>query len=90
LIVQNFTPEARKANPTLVDLLGRIAKPKKATPAEIALARLLRRSREDLRRYPTPSKSFRNKYVAADQGKVVVARQGAKSSSQFSVPSSQE
>ena len=36
-----FTPEARKANQTLVDLLGRIAGPKKATPAQIALAWLL-------------------------------------------------
>ena len=33
-----FTPEARKANRTLVDLLGEIAKRKKATPAQIALA----------------------------------------------------
>jgi aryl-alcohol dehydrogenase-like predicted oxidoreductase len=36
-----FTPEARKANRALVDLLGAIAKSKKATPAEIALAWLL-------------------------------------------------
>lgn len=36
-----FTPEARKANQTLVDLLGRIGKQKKATPAQIALAWLL-------------------------------------------------
>jgi aryl-alcohol dehydrogenase-like predicted oxidoreductase len=36
-----FTPEARKANQALVDLLGVIAKPKKATPAQIALAWLL-------------------------------------------------
>jgi len=36
-----FTPEARKANQGLVDLLGEIAKRKKATPAEIALAWLL-------------------------------------------------
>jgi aryl-alcohol dehydrogenase-like predicted oxidoreductase len=36
-----FTPEARKANQALVDLLGRIAAPKKATPAQIALAWLL-------------------------------------------------
>jgi len=38
-----FTPEARKANRTLVDLLGRIAGRKKATPAQIALAWLLAR-----------------------------------------------
>ena len=36
-----FTPEARKANRTLVDLLGEIAKRKNATPAQIALAWLL-------------------------------------------------
>lgn len=36
-----FTPEARKANRALVDLLGRIAERKKATLAEIALAWLL-------------------------------------------------
>jgi aryl-alcohol dehydrogenase-like predicted oxidoreductase len=36
-----FTPEARKANRALVDLLGEIAKRKNATPAHIALAWLL-------------------------------------------------
>jgi aryl-alcohol dehydrogenase-like predicted oxidoreductase len=36
-----FTPEARKANQALVHLLGEIAKRKKATPAQIALAWLL-------------------------------------------------
>ena len=36
-----FTPEARKANQSLVDLLGEIATRKKATPAQIALAWLL-------------------------------------------------
>jgi aryl-alcohol dehydrogenase-like predicted oxidoreductase len=36
-----FTPEARKANQALVDLLGEIAKRKKAPPAQIALAWLL-------------------------------------------------
>ena len=36
-----FTSEARKANRALVDLLGDIAKRKKATPAQIALAWLL-------------------------------------------------
>jgi aryl-alcohol dehydrogenase-like predicted oxidoreductase len=39
--VPRFTPEARKANQSLVDLLGQIAKPKNATPAQIALAWLL-------------------------------------------------
>jgi aryl-alcohol dehydrogenase-like predicted oxidoreductase len=40
-IVPRFTPEARKANRALVDLLGQIAARKKATPAQIALAWLL-------------------------------------------------
>jgi len=40
-IVPRFTPEARKANQALVDLLKRIAERKKATPAQIALAWLL-------------------------------------------------
>jgi aryl-alcohol dehydrogenase-like predicted oxidoreductase len=39
--VPRFTPEARKANQALVDLLGSIAERKKATPAQIALAWLL-------------------------------------------------
>jgi aryl-alcohol dehydrogenase-like predicted oxidoreductase len=40
-IVPRFTPEARKANQAMVDLLGTIAKRKNATPAQIALAWLL-------------------------------------------------
>ena len=40
-IVPRFTPEARKANQTVVDLLKRIAEQKNATPAQIALAWLL-------------------------------------------------
>ena len=36
-----FTPEARKANQALVDLLRKIGERKKATPAQIALAWLL-------------------------------------------------
>jgi len=36
-----FTPEARKSNQALVDLLGKLAERKKATPAQIALAWLL-------------------------------------------------
>jgi len=41
--VPRFTPEARKANRALVDLLGNIAHRKQATPAQIALAWLLTR-----------------------------------------------
>jgi aryl-alcohol dehydrogenase-like predicted oxidoreductase len=40
-MLPRFTPEALKANQALVDLLGQIAKRKKATPAQIALAWLL-------------------------------------------------
>jgi aryl-alcohol dehydrogenase-like predicted oxidoreductase len=40
-VVPRFSPEARKANRTLVDLLGKIAAVKKVTPAQIALAWLL-------------------------------------------------
>src|SRR5881409_64682 len=40
-IVPRFTPENRKANLALIDLLARIAGRKKATPAQIALAWLL-------------------------------------------------
>jgi aryl-alcohol dehydrogenase-like predicted oxidoreductase len=40
-IVPRFTPEARKANQALVDLLSRVAERKKATSAQIALAWLL-------------------------------------------------
>jgi aryl-alcohol dehydrogenase-like predicted oxidoreductase len=40
-----FTPEARKANQALIDLLGTIAGRKKATPAQIALAWLLAQRR---------------------------------------------
>jgi aryl-alcohol dehydrogenase-like predicted oxidoreductase len=39
--IPRFTPEARKANQALVDLLGTIAARKHATPAQIALAWLL-------------------------------------------------
>jgi aryl-alcohol dehydrogenase-like predicted oxidoreductase len=39
--IPRFTPEARKANQAVVDLLGSIAAQKKATPAQIALAWLL-------------------------------------------------
>jgi aryl-alcohol dehydrogenase-like predicted oxidoreductase len=39
--IPRFAPEARKANQALVDLLGRIAGRKGATPAQVALAWLL-------------------------------------------------
>ncbi len=41
MIVPRFTPEARKANQALVDLLSEIGARKQATPAQIALAWLL-------------------------------------------------
>jgi aryl-alcohol dehydrogenase-like predicted oxidoreductase len=39
--VPRFTPENRKANQSLVDLIGKFAHEKKATPAQIALAWVL-------------------------------------------------
>src|SRR5438876_3443576 len=42
-LVPRFTPEARKANQALVDLLGTIAAERKATRAQVALAWLLAR-----------------------------------------------
>jgi aryl-alcohol dehydrogenase-like predicted oxidoreductase len=42
-IVPRFTPDARKANQALVELLSRVAEQKHATPAQIALAWLLAR-----------------------------------------------
>lgn len=39
--VPRFSPEARKANQPLVDLIGEFAAQKKATPAQIALAWVL-------------------------------------------------
>jgi aryl-alcohol dehydrogenase-like predicted oxidoreductase len=41
LMVPRFSPEARQANQGLVELLGKVAKQKNATPAQIALAWLL-------------------------------------------------
>ncbi|MGH9801563.1 MAG: aldo/keto reductase, partial [Blastocatellia bacterium] len=40
-IVPRFTPEARKANQAVVDLIGKVAERKNATPAQIALAWVL-------------------------------------------------
>src|SRR5690348_7390921 len=40
-IVPRFTPEARKANQTIVDVVRKLAAKKQATPAQIALAWLL-------------------------------------------------
>ena len=40
-VVPRFTPEARKTNQALVDLLRKVAERKKATPAQVALAWLL-------------------------------------------------
>src|SRR5262249_22825231 len=39
--IPRFTPENRKANQALVDMLDRFAQQKKATPAQIALAWVL-------------------------------------------------
>jgi aryl-alcohol dehydrogenase-like predicted oxidoreductase len=40
-IVPRFSPENRKANRAMVDLIGKFAQQKKATPAQVALAWLL-------------------------------------------------
>ena len=40
-IVPRFSPEARKANQSIIELLDKIAKQKNATPAQVALAWLL-------------------------------------------------
>ncbi|MGH9726088.1 MAG: aldo/keto reductase, partial [Candidatus Acidiferrales bacterium] len=40
-IVPRFAPENRKANQALVDLIGKFAQQRNATPAQIALAWLL-------------------------------------------------
>jgi len=40
-VVPRFTPENRKTNQAMVDLIGKFAKQKKATPAQIALAWVL-------------------------------------------------
>jgi aryl-alcohol dehydrogenase-like predicted oxidoreductase len=40
-IVPRFTPENRKANQAVVDLLSKVAEQKKATPAQVALAWIL-------------------------------------------------
>jgi aryl-alcohol dehydrogenase-like predicted oxidoreductase len=42
-VIPRFTPEARKANQAMVDLLAAIGERKQATPAQIALAWLLAR-----------------------------------------------
>jgi len=40
-VVPRFAPDARKANQTLIDVLGKLAADKNATPAQLALAWLL-------------------------------------------------
>jgi len=54
-IVPRFSPANRKANQALVDLIGKFAQQKKATPAQIALAWLLPRSRGSFRSLVRPS-----------------------------------
>jgi aryl-alcohol dehydrogenase-like predicted oxidoreductase len=44
-VIPRFTPEAREANQTIVDVLRNIAEKKQATPAQIALAWLLAQKR---------------------------------------------
>jgi len=42
-VVPRFTPEARKANQGLIDVLGELARRRKVTPAQLALAWILSR-----------------------------------------------
>lgn len=56
-----FTPEARKANQALVDLLGKIAEQKKATSAQIALAWLLAQKPQKLWIVPIPGTTKLNR-----------------------------
>ena len=56
-IVPRFTPAARQANQALVDLLKQLAKTKKATPAQIALAWLLAQNHGSFRSPAPPSSS---------------------------------
>ena len=66
-----FTPEALKANQALVDLLGRIAARKQATPAQIALAWLrLAQKPWIMRRSPVPQAagSLRGKHRGSFDG----------------------
>jgi aryl-alcohol dehydrogenase-like predicted oxidoreductase len=53
-IVPRFTPEARKANQSMVDFVKKIAERKKATPAQIALAWLLAQKHQKLSIVPIP------------------------------------
>jgi aryl-alcohol dehydrogenase-like predicted oxidoreductase len=50
-----FTAENRKANQAMVELLGRIAERKKATPAQVAIAWLFSRSRGSSRSPAPPN-----------------------------------
>ena len=67
-----FTPKAIKVNQALIDLLGRIAKRKNATPAQIALAWLLARKPWIV---PIPG-TKRRKYLQENIGALNVALTG--------------
>ena len=59
-----FSPEARKANQALVDLIGEFAAQKKATSAQIALAWCLPRNL-GLRRFREPQNCMDSKKILA-------------------------
>jgi aryl-alcohol dehydrogenase-like predicted oxidoreductase len=66
--VPRFSPENRKTNQALVDLLGKFAQQKKATPAQLALAWLLAKKKSliaspDMRQERTNRGLFRTKGV---------------------------
>jgi len=67
--IPRFTPENRKANLALVDLVTRIAEQKKVTPAQVALAWLLHKGQDIV---PIPG-TKRRKYLEENLGAAVVS-----------------
>ncbi|HEV7387262.1 MAG TPA: aldo/keto reductase [Gemmatimonadaceae bacterium] len=67
--IPRFTPENRKANLALVDLVTRIAEQKQTTPAQVALAWLLHKGQDIV---PIPG-TKRRKYLEENLGAAVVS-----------------
>jgi aryl-alcohol dehydrogenase-like predicted oxidoreductase len=67
--IPRFTPENRKANLALVDLVTRIAEQKKTTPAQVALAWVLHKGQDIV---PIPG-TKRRKYLEENLGAAVVS-----------------
>ena len=64
-IVPRFTPENRKANQAIVDLVKRIAERKKATPAQVALAWVLHKGQDMVPIPGTKRRKYLEENVAA-------------------------